>query len=77
MARRSTADDAASGQDSSGSSSQVQRAQLLSSDDTNLLQTALAAAIANEDYQLASQLRDRLQEVRQELCKDAGQAVIV
>lgn len=55
----------------------MQRAQLLSSDDTNLLQTALAAAIANEDYQLASQLRDRLQEVRQELCKDAGQAVIV
>lgn len=76
MTLHSAADDAASGQDSSGSSSQVQRAQLLSSDDTNLLQTALAAAIANEDYQLASQLRDRLQEVRQELCKDAGQAVI-
>lgn len=67
MARHSTADDAVSGQDSSGSNSQVQRAQLVSSDDTNLLQTALAAAIANEDYQLASQLRDRLQEVRQEL----------
>lgn len=75
MTLHSAADDAASSQDSSGSSSQVQRAQLLSSDDTNLLQTALAAAIANEDYQLASQLRDRLQEVRQELCKGAGQAV--
>ena len=31
-------------------------------DDTNQLQTRLAAAIAAEDYRLASLLRDRLQE---------------
>ena len=32
-------------------------------DDTNQLQTRLAAAIAMEDYKLASLLRDRLEEV--------------
>ena len=37
---------------------------LPSVDDTNLLQTALAAAIGAEDYKLASAIRDRLEQVR-------------
>ena len=36
--------------------------------DTNQLQTRLAAAIAAEDYELATILRDRLEEVRSQSC---------